>query len=763
MPYAEIAAASGTVASDTVIASVRGQVARPVFAAPGFFGGGFVDTGPALAVVTGTVSRVAAEAIGGRSVAIGARIKLDGAWVPEEALAGPVEISDSIDTHRKAARFTLAGREWSVFRTLATWTRVPVEIWFREGAPGADLPERLEFRGWLIPGSGQTAPQLDPVVSLQADDTSLYDDRPLCHEVEPYAGLTRGEIARELALDVGIDQTSIPAGAVYNRPLFTDDASLFGFLRDFGEPEGWRWRLDPDPAGDGHVLVAYAAEIKAPPQAPDHVWTLDDVDSVEVTAPERPASRYVVRGMGAVIVDEVGERVSTQRVWIDGPQPPKVATHRQLADGTIEETGIPPIAQEGLFPQIELLTENVTRNGLDVRQYVKETGWYNPAAARLVTTTLSGSGVGGGPVDGYYFAAANISEDGSYVALTRDRWLTLGERWTEHEYDATGKLLETIVEEARWHRRSRAVRDNGDTGTAPTVALTGIGDDDQSWRLQGLTLGKSPIETYGKARRLVTEYLYSQVSGAVLQELSQEHGWHSPRATVDPAQPYHILYGGHAQRDLEAVWEAVAERGVNNVLTWPDARILGTTEWANGWTARRVPEGTYDWGDGRSFLPVEAFTQIERKHTQYWGRPDGSVEEITLSSSGPPSTRILARAPLPRFRLSPWTVFRQQPVELTFDDEVLEELFGFRREVLAMDHVLDLDEARRVMLRRRRDATSRIVTVRRFEALARPGDTVLLLDPVHGIAHRGLLADRQRSRDLARPDAPAVYTLRVPM
>ncbi len=747
MPYSEVAAVGGSVTVAGEVASATGQVSNPSFVGSGFVGAGFVAAGAALSTVTGTIARGRAAALEGPSTAIGVRIKLDGAWVPEEDLVGPVEISDAVETHRRSARFSLAGHGWSVFRTLSTWTRVPVEIWFREGSQD----EHLELRGWLVPGTGQTAPGLEPVVSLEADDSSIYDDVTLCREVEPWSGLTRGEIATELALDAGIDGTLIPAGAVYDKPLFTDGQSLFSLLRDFGEPEGWSWRLDPQEDGAGHVLVAYNARPKQRPQPPDEVWTLDDCDSVEVTAPERPASRYVVRGLGAVVLDEAGEVTETERVLIEAAQPPLVATHKQDADGSVTETGLDPITSTALFPQSELIITRTRRDGLDFRETVEEYAWYNPAAARLTTDPQGATEA----APGYYFAKAYILETGAMVAWPRERWVQVGHRTLETVYDDDEQPVETRLRENRWHRRTAGVQE---VAGNPIIGV-GIGDDDRSWRIDDTTTGDEPIEGFGPAREVITKFTYGD-NGSVLREDSTEYGWYSPAGDIEK-QNHFILYGGTGQVGIVADWIEVVGRSIVNLVS-ADGTLLGVTETTTEWTAPRQPAGDNDWGDGRSYLSSEVFRATSRKHTQYRRRADGTVEEITFGD-GPPVARVITgRIPLPRFKLSPWTRLRQQPLEAVLDDETLEELFGYRSDVLVMDYLLDADEAQKVAQRRHQDATSRDVTVQRFESLAKPGDTVLMIDPRHALHHRGLVVSRHRRRDLSRPDSAATYHLMVP-
>ncbi len=72
--------------------------------------------------------------------------------------------------------------------------------------------------------------------------------------------------------------------------------------------------------------------------------------------------------------------------------------------------------------------------------------------------------------------------------------------------------------------------------------------------------------------------------------------------------------------------------------------------------------------------------------------------------------------PLPRYKLSPWTTLRQEPIESILDDEKLKELFGFRRNCFC---VLD-DESRL--------ATPRVEYLSRYSAELQARRTIGRLD-----------------------------------
>lgn len=738
-------------------AGFTGTVVNPAAAEAATFTGTVTNpSADAPATFTGTVSRAAIQALDARSTSTGVRVKLGGEWVPTEDLAAPLAWSESIDSHRRSVQLTLAGQRWSVLATLTTWTRTPVEVWTRQGQPPAPL-EELEFRGWVRSGSRQTGAH-GPVVEITCDDVAAWDRFELCHEVAPLSGLTRGEIATALAADAGLTQVEIPAGDRYDRPLFTDSARLFEYLAEFGEPEGWHWRLVPDPEGTGLILQAYVPELKQPPQPPDWVWHARDTDpgGVELQAPTDPPSRYVIRGLGPVYVDEHGIERELVRTQVIAPYAPKVAVSKQDGSGTITPLSPSfPSQTDRIVSVIEVETQR--RAGLDIAQDTREWGYHNPSAPKYETRT----GDGGGPVGtGYYFATAYIDQDGSYVAWKIERFVETGRRRLRWIYGADQEVTQQRAGEERWHRRRRSVRFT--SSASPDVASSYVGDDDVSYQgfsVQGTSI--TSIETFGLDTEHITLFTYDSGSGAALSETLQTLGWREGGASIDPGSGHEVNYDGRGQQQREATRQQIARRHLVHVLT-EDARVAGSVETEQAWDVPEQPDGPHDWGGFQSYLDQEIFRSIRRTHTTYHRRADGTVEVVTAPSDGVPTSRIIqGRLPLPRFLESPWTIFRSRPVEHVLDDPDLAELFGFAREVLHHDHVTSLDQARAMAVRRRRRATATAVTWRRAETRARPGDTVLLIDPAHGLAHRALLVGREVQRDPLRGSASAVYRLEV--
>jgi hypothetical protein len=736
-------------------ARLRGTVVALAGAAGTFSGVVVNPAAAAPATFSGTVSRARIEALDARSTSIGVRVKLAGEWIPREDLAAPLTWSEGIDTHRRSVRLTLAGERWGVLATLATWTLTPIEVWTQQGQPPAPL-EELEFRGWVRSGTRQTGAH-EPLVELTCDDVAPWDRFDLCHEVPPLSGLTRGQIAAALAADAGLNLVDTPGGAVYDRPLFTDSRPLFEVLHPLGEPEGWSWRLRPDPAGAVPTLEAYVARLKQPPQPPDWIWHESQADpgGVELEAPTDPPSRYVVRGLGPVYVDEQGIEREHIRTQVIAPYAPVIAVQFQQGGGTIDDLSpsFPP-ESERIVQVIEVETQR--RGGQDVLQLTEEWAWYNPAAPKYRT----GPGDAGGPVGaGYYFAAAYIDQDGAYVAWEAERFVQTGARALSWVHGDGQRVDQQRAKESRWHRRRRSVRTVA--SAVPNIAGSWVGDDDVSY--QGFDLqgpGVTAIEIFGLDAEHITLFGYDAASGASTSETLQTISWREGRASIDGGS-HEINYDGRGQQQREATRQVTGRRHLVNILT-EDARIVGTVEIESGWDSGSAPDGDHDWGDFTSFRDEETFHPLRATHTMYHRRADGTIEEVSIPTDGVPNTRIIqGRLPLPRFLESPWTVLRSQPLEHVLDDPDLAELFGFSREVLNLEHIVSIDEAREVARRRRRRATAVKVTWRRAETRARPGDTVFLVAPSHGLAVRALLTARDISRDPHRGAASATYHLEV--
>lgn len=737
MPVAATARLSGTV---TPSATVPGQLLAPMTA-----------TGTE-GLLEGTVSRDVIESVDGVSIFYGYRIRLGEEWIPSEDLAGPIEIEEGIDTHTTLFSFGLIGARYAVAATTRTWTRTPVEIWATTGRPGA-LREWCRASGHVL--TCEQPDSREPVVRVScADDAALYDRFELCFEVPPGAGLTRGEICAEALQDAGVAAWDIPSGAVYGKPVQAVSARLFAWLQAFGEPEAWSWRFRPE----DRVLEAYVARLKAPPEPPDHVWELGDVVSIDTTSPKDVPSRWVVRGTALVLADEAGVKTSITRTVIEDIYAPKVCPFMQLTDGSVTATGA---AEEAEALRVVTILEDQQRDraGKTVEQLTREWGWFNPAAGRLRTP---GAAEPAGPVEeGFYYAQAFVDPDGELRVWPREAFVQIGERRQVPTYDGAGTPTRTRTETRSWHRKTMGVSSVG--SATPNVIGAAVGTDGQSYYVFEVSLTSvRRIEAFGLSQVDEVAYEYA-ASGAARREVQESFGWVSPRTAVEGV-PWYVLYDGTGQMHLVAPWGLRRRQTVLNLLG-DDGHLLGKIETTAGYRSLKRVAGAYDWGDFRSNLQAEAWGTLKRVNTQYNVLSEDLYEEIVEDEEGRRTPRLVSgRLPLPRFQTSPWTAMLQRPLEDVLDDTTAEAWWGFARTVVDSEYAQDLAEAHAMALRRRSRLLAHKHQVTRPRTLARPGDTVLLVDPRSGVHGRCLVAQLRETWELGpRTQVLAAYTLEQPL
>lgn len=740
MPIAATAFLSGTMTPSAM--SAKGACSLTPGQSPGAEG-----------LLEGTVSRDAIDSVDGPSICYGYRIRLDGEWIPREDLVGPLEIEEGIDTHVTLFSFGLAGFHYSVAATTRTWTRTPVEVWATTGRPGA-LRELCRAAGYVL--TCEQPDSREPVVRVScADDATLYDRWELCFEIPPSAGLTRGEICAEAVQDAGIPAWDIPAGSVYSKPVQAVSGRLFDWLKALGEPEAWSWRFRPS----DRVLEAYVARLRTAPEPPDHVWQLGDVVSIDTAPPKDVPSRWIVRGTGLVLSDESGITTRITRTEVEEIYALKVCTQMQLPDGSVIPTGL---AEE---PEAERVTSVIEdqqreRGGKTIEQLTREWGWYNPAAGKLRTP---GAGEPAGPVEeGFYNSQAWIDPDGDLRVWPREAFVQVGERRQVPTYDPAGTPISTRTETHSWHRKTMGVR----SALSATLNVVGaaVGTDGQSYFVFEVSLTSvQRIEAFGLSGVDDVTYEYHPTTGAARREVQESFGYVSPRTAVEGV-PWYVLYDGTGQRDLVAPWGLRRRQTTLNLLA-TDGHLLGKVETTAGYRALKRVSGAYDWGDFKSNLQQESWGNLKRVNTQYNVLSEDSYEEIVEDAEGRRTPRLISgRLPLPRFQTSPWTSLVQQPFERVLDDTTAEAWWGFSRAVVDSEYVQSVDEARDVAVRRRNRLLAHQHQVTRPRTLARPGDTVLLVDPRSGIHGRCLVTQLRETWDLApRTQVLATYTLEQPL
>lgn len=690
------------------------------------------------ATFTAEIARDFIDAYEGRSIRTGYRIKLDGEWLPRADVTGDVEISESLDSPMAFATFRVVGSAYSPLVGDRSWTRKPVEIWWRNGPPGRTI-EELRFAGYVRTCEHAGAP--GPIVTVQcANEASLYDRFELCREVEPLAGMSRGQHVVEMCADAGLTDVDVPDGAIYTKPVQAINARLFDYLRDFVEPEGWKLRFG---GAQRRTLEAYTPRLKEAPEAPDDAWRGRDLGSVTVTPPADVPSRWVVRGYGAVYVDEVGQESKVTVTEVKALYAPKIAVERQETDGST--TLLDYTAPAETLRVIQRITDTqVSQAGKLLSQDTVEEGWYNPSAAHLVTNTGT---------NGYDYLQVFVSEDGRFVANWIETFRDVGRRRSLVSYDAEGTAVGERVELYRYYLARQGVRNINSL----TINVVGayVHNDEGSYTER--------YERYGlaEAHEIAREFLADGSEAAVTVD---SYGYFAPRCTIDPSfieDDYFVLYDGEGISQLTDSWQ-LYQRTIKRNLMAEGSKVGELEQTYRYATGRRFSGGTYDWGDFTSNGHIETLRLAAQRLVQYDVKSTDHYERTIYEPGKQPVTQTFTgRVPPVRYRWSPWVSLRQQPIELAIDDPVVEGWFGFGRTVVQNDHVESIEEAQRVLADRRARALAYKVRVERHESLARVGDTVLLLSPDNALAHRALLVGSRVARNLQAPNQTGSYELEV--
>ena len=714
-----------------------------------------VTNGVEPATYVAEVERGLVDSYEAASIRTGYRIKLAGEWIPDADLVD-CEHSWSIDTPVEFLTVNLIGgsaREYAVLATLDTWTLVEIEYWTINGPPGAEL-EELRFAGYIKPGgTSEAAGAGGPGFTLRigaVNRIGRLGEFELCHEFEPLAGATRGTIMAAMCADAGLTAVDFPAGAVYTKAIQAKNVQLLAFLLAFVEPEGWKLREIPQPfASGGPLLTATRPAVKDPPLAPDDEWELSRVASFEIQPPADAPSRWVVRGYGAVHVDEHGQQTTVTVTEVFGLYAPKTATHRQAAvTGTITETGFAP--QEASIRLVQrIIDTRVERGGKTLSQEVEEWGWYNPRRAKQATSP----GVG----DGYAFLEVLIDEAGEYVTYPREFFTQVAARRVTWTYDDDGSPIAASTLVSRYHNRTSGVAHVGDADVS--IAGVYVFGDSVSYSLPSDVFG--PCEQHNEARR------FNAVTGAEDEVVLQSFGYVAPRSYVGPdaSDDYFVRADGLGQSELTATWRQYAEASKQNLMA--NGTLQGTVERKYRLETAQMLSGfgRYQWGDYDSNYAAQRLMLTDYLGVQYnvlSVGPGGTYEKVTYRPNADPVREILSgEVPQPRYRTSPWTFLRQEPIELVVTDPVVEQLLGFRREVVQNDHVQSLAEARQVVAERRSRALAYQVRLARHESHLAPGATVFLRRPDDALAHRGWLVSGSERRSRVAPAQTGTYGLEV--
>jgi hypothetical protein len=726
MPVAfEVTFTGRLAASDDVWATFAGDVLNDDYAVPTF---------------TGTVGSSVVDSWDGDSIYTRVRVRLAGAWIPEEDLVLPFKAHESIDSHMTTWSLALRGKRYSIFRTVTTWTRVAIDVFLDHGQPGAFQVAATPTYSGYVRKCDQDQGSPGPVVRLQCGDrAALYDRFEACAEVPPLQGLTRDAIVRMHLEAAGITEVDCPEGAVYNKALQWTNKRLFQVLGPFLEPEGWHFRFLPD--GTAQI---YTAELKTAPQPPDDVWYVEDLlEPPKAVPPEAVPSRYVLTATAVRLVDELGVETTVTKTTVRALYAPVVAVESQTVTGTFNPTGLSPLPEVERI--VSVITDQVAKRGSAVlSQVTTEEGWFNPAGAYQVST---GSG-------GFSFIAGRYrTAEGDFVTWLTQKFTEIGRRDSRHFYNLNGDLTGSTIDTWKYHRHG--TRGVATVASYPTYNVAGsyLYQDDQSYF--------SAAETYSIAERQVVRLVYDEATGAQLSESQDSYRWYSPASAIDGNPGWYVLYDGTGQKDLNATLMLVETRTRQHILS-RDALIRGEQEVIYGFSAPRKVDGSFDFGDFKSDADEMALRFSRIESTEYNVLAEDQYEKVTYTPAGGRVARVfLGSLPITRYTQSVWTRMVQEPLELSIDDPTAEEWFGFSRQTISHEHVQDLEEAARVIENERRRAMSNKVEVLRPATGRKVGDTILLIDPDQGLFARGLVVDVEPTWDGI--GAEELYRLEVPL
>lgn len=705
---------------------------------PGTFVG-TVDNGETPATFVGTVSLSLVNAYGATCIRTGYRIVLNGVEIPDADLVS-FDLKESLDSSITFLDFVLVGPQYAVLANRQTWTITPVELYVVNGPPGSER-EELRFTGYVRTGREEGS-----TVKVSCyDELGRFSEFALCHEIEPLAGMTRGAIVRELCADAGLTAVDVPDGAVYTKGIQAKNVKLIEFLRPFVEPEGWKLRSVPRAFDDGGgVLTAWSPALKLAPQAADDVWDLSRSQSIRLEPPSGVPSRWVLRGYGAVFVDELGQQTKTQVTEVWDLYAPKVAIFQQDTAGVITSTGFDPLSASLRMVQ-RLVDTTVSRGGKVLLRESTEWGWYNRRAAKAYTNP-----------PGYGYLNVFIDEEGEYVTSPRESFLQVSLNRVIYAYDINGNATGATEELSRYFRRTMGVMNPNDGGTSVVTAYV-YGDDDSYY---------DRYERYGLAESHVTTRTFDAATGAEAQVITKSWGYVSPRSAIGPETWVggYVRSNGIGQINLVANWQQYAEKTTRNIIS--DGTLQGTLEIEKRFDTARILKdfGAYQWGEYDSNSAFEQLMISGTRKVQFNVLSSETYEKVTREAGKPPVRETLTgRVPQPRYKASAWTYLAQQPIELIVDDPVAEAFFGFKRETVQNDSIQSLEEAERVVRNRRARALAYRVTVARNESHLRLGSTVFLKHPDHSLAHRGLMVEANTRRSRPQPSQTANYTFEVPL
>ena len=488
-----------------------------------------------------------------RPRAAGLRLLLNGHDVTRR-LTGPISWTRRRDSPIRQGRFELAGTEFLPHLSRETWTLTPLEVWGYVGPPAEEV-ERILLSGYVITGDSEPVARITTVSF--ADRGGIHHQADACYEAAPLAGLTQGQILKQIAYSAGIPEADAPVGTRITKPVTTQGKPAFSVLSSLADAAGWWLRFDDESGG----LKAEEFRLKRPPQAPDEIWHLRELyASPQVSPPQPLPSRWLVRFTSAVEVDEAGIETKTTKTTIESIYAPRAAVARQtgeMSDGGEPLTVPVEVGTEASLRVTKILCETTQRRAdLVIRRVVEEYGWFNSERARLrVSPSPFGEFA-----EIYATHETYVDDSGVGRWWPKERFGLIRRVIETPVYDAAGTVLSQTRDLWEYGGTVAGLRHPG-ADTIHNVTNAGIGSDGESYDDFDQTPG-----TFNRAgrifqlrlneRRTVT-YHYSD-TGHAARQVERVWRFFSPQASVDEAHAQHwITASGRGQVEMLAQWREV--------------------------------------------------------------------------------------------------------------------------------------------------------------------------------------------------------------
>ena len=194
-------------------------------------------------------------------------------------------------------------------------------------------------------------------------------------------------------------------------------------------------------------------------------------------------------------------------------------------------------------------------------------------------------------------------------------------------------------------------------------------------------------------------------AGPLVETTQDTYQWHSPQAAIDDSD-YEQLYDGTARVDINSSFAVVERKVMSDVVG--QGQVKGERTVYYEWSAPRRVGGAHDWGEFESDSAEETFRFTKAETKQYNALSEEQLEEVEYPAPGGRiARRILGRQPITLYTASTWTRVVSEPFEVVIDDPTVEEWFGFARETITSEYILNPTEALRVINMRRRRMLSR--------------------------------------------------------